>query len=368
MSALTQKLNLWIQRQWYSQKPVAWHLLSWPLEQLFKSMSVKQKNKDLAQAKGPNVPVIILGNIHVGGMGKSPVVQALARHYAANGLKVGVLLRGYKSKQQNQWPHILSDNSSTDDAGDEAVMHYAVFQQESINALVAVDPVRTRGADALVTSGVDLIICDDGLQHYKLKRDCEIVMYQPARGIGRGFLLPRGPLREPVERLDTVDFVLSTAAIPDSIHQKCPSLAKKLWLYRTQMEHPVNLISGQQLSQNMTDVLALAAIADPSAFFKRLQKQGFQLSEHYAYADHQHFTEQHLKIWFAQRKPVLMTMKDAVKIKALLPSLSDELQQNVAQYCFLIPYKAILEPFFVEKALKVAQTRFKTRQEGANSA
>src|SRR5699024_4129312 len=246
------------------------------------------------------VPVLVVGNITVGGSGKTPLTAYIARELGRRGLHVGIISRGYGGRSEHYPLHVTGDSDATL-VGDEPLL---LAQRGA--ATVVVDPVRARGAQWLVEyHGVDVIVADDGLQHYALARDAEIAVVDGGRGYGNGWLLPAGPLREPQSRLRTVDLQLVQAANGD--FTLLPDAVRPLSVdAETGQGRDLDTFAGQS-------VHAIAAIGAPARFFALLRAHGIDVIEH-AFADHHAFSAD--DILFADQHPVLMTEKDAVKCRA----------------------------------------------------
>lgn len=378
------QLLQWLERQWYSPGRSIWPILTWPLAQLFGALAAHQRRRLTRRATAPDLPVIIVGNIHVGGTGKSPIVQALALALATRGHCVGVLLRGYKGQSTSKdWPLQVDAQTSARLAGDEAVMHAQYFAQLRLASdaaiIVVVDPDRVRGAALLESLGVALILCDDGLQHYRLQRDCEIVVLNSDKGVGQGRLLPAGPLREPVSRLLAVDCLFSSSPLPVSLLQQQPLLVDHFWRYQLRTGAPIPLINqGYALTKEQCDgvdtIVAIAGIAQPSRFFASVRQQGFSLVEE-PLSDHHGYSLSDIRRLSRYNKPVIMTGKDAVKIRQILQELNvlsdqGELDQaqahtlHILHFCcwaFVLPYQAILDDAVVDKVLSIALKKHKVR-------
>lgn len=248
------------------------------------------------------VPVVIVGNIAVGGTGKTPLVIALAQYLASIGWQPGIISRGYGGRRLTA-PRIVGTDSDPSDTGDEPVM---ITRQTGCPLVVF--PERTKAAALLLSEypAVDVIISDDGLQHLALARDLEIVVVDAVRRHGNGFCLPAGPLREPQARLDTVDFVVFNGAAGD-----------EHWHYLTELRECVNLATSERRTlDSFTGVhcSALAGIGNPERFFGLLRTAGLDITAQ-AFPDHHRFTTGDLA-GFTDR-PLLMTDKDAVKIGRL---------------------------------------------------
>lgn len=283
---------------WYSKAPWLWLLR--PLELIFRVLTGLRKRAyqgGLLKSWRAPVPVVIVGNITVGGTGKTPIVIALVEHLQALGLRPGVVSRGYGA-DANEFPHTVSSHSSAADCGDEPLL---IYRRTGCPCVVA--PDRTAAVRQLLESSpVDVILADDGLQHYRLERDLEIVVLDEARGIGNGFCLPAGPLREPPGRLEEADFVLHRGSDNEQhgVRYRHDSL--------------VNVATGAQRpiapDATMKVVSAVAGIGQPEQFFNTLLEVGYTVQE-YAFPDHHHYTAED----FAKlpEQPVIMTEKDAVK-------------------------------------------------------
>ena len=190
----------------------AWYRGAWwlwllrPLEFLFRSLAALRRlayRAGLLRSYRAPLPVVVVGNITVGGTGKTPVVIALVEQLQAAGLRPGVVSRGYGAGQ-GSFPHRVGAGSRADECGDEPLLIH-----RRTGCPCVVDPDRPRALRALLESGpLDLVVCDDGLQHYALQRDLEIAVLDANSLVGNGFCLPAGPLREPVRRLQSVDFTL----------------------------------------------------------------------------------------------------------------------------------------------------------------
>lgn len=298
------KLSERLQHAWYHGHPAL--ILLWPLEQLYRQV-VKRKrarfiNGDSAAYRAP-VPVIVVGNITVGGTGKTPLILWLIDYCRAQDLRVGVVSRGYGAKPA-RLPWTVSASDSAAQAGDEPLL---IVQRSGVPLVIA--PDRAQAVQQLLAEcPVDIILSDDGLQHYGLARDLELVLIDAARGLGNQRCLPAGPLREPVERLHSVDAVLCNGAKQDSDSGFAMQLqATELVHVRSGRREPLSYFPAQQKMH------AVAGIGNPQRFFKTLEGLDWQPIAH-AFADHAEFSRQDLQ--FADDLPVLMTEKDAVKCRA----------------------------------------------------
>lgn len=255
------------------------------------------------------VPVIVVGNITVGGTGKTPIIVALVKAFAAAGYRPGVVARGYGAKLAGS--QILPANAQAADYGDEPVLI-----SQATGCGVAVGPSRAESAALLHTQcGCDVIFSDDGLQHYHLHRDVEIAVIDGTRLLGNGWQLPVGPLREGRGRLQQVDFVLINGAQDFDQAPKYRSfnfiLRPLAWL---------NLVTGERKeleSLSLKNAVAVAGIGNPQRFFKTLESLGFSGQCH-SFADHHAFVESDFHSLASST--VLMTEKDAVKCRQFASS------------------------------------------------
>jgi tetraacyldisaccharide 4'-kinase len=242
------------------------------------------------------VPVIVIGNITVGGTGKTPLLIWLAKLLESEGFKPGIISRGYGGKAAT-WPQPVTENSTAEQVGDEAVL---IAKQTGCP--MAVSPLRVEAGRLLLEQfDCDVILSDDGLQHYALNRDIEIAVIDGERRFGNSYCLPAGPLREPIDRLQTVDFIVVNGEVSED---------NEISMQITG-DIAVNLVTGQQKPlQEFTDCHALAGIGNPDRFFKLLESAGLSCKTH-SFPDHYKFLPG--DIWFPNAMPVLMTEKDAVK-------------------------------------------------------
>jgi tetraacyldisaccharide 4'-kinase len=264
------------------------------------------------------VPVIVVGNITVGGTGKTPFTIWLATQLIERGFRVGIVLRGYGGKAR-QWPLHVGASADWKEVGDEAVL----IATQVRDAIVVADPNRVRAAQKAVELGADIILSDDGLQHYRLQRDIEILVIDEQRRFGNGRLLPAGPLREPLSRREDVDLRVISRRVdradPD-INSFDRSARQGDVVATGALKHALNLHDGRVVTLDHfrgARVHAVAAIGNPNAFFNALRASGLDVREH-AYRDHAELTA--ADITFTDGAAVLMTQKDAVKCRGIADS------------------------------------------------
>ena len=246
------------------------------------------------------VPVIVVGNINVGGTGKTPLVIAITQYLKAQGYKPGVISRGYGGKSR-QWPQDVSPDSEPKLVGDEAVVI-----AHRCRCPVSVGPDRIASAQSLIEQHqCNVIISDDGLQHYRLVRDIEIAVIDGVRRFGNGFCLPAGPLRELPGRLKKVDLVVSNGkSQPDEYEMELKSYAFHKLNNDTELK-PLDAFTGSK-------VHAVSGIGNNERFFQQLQNLDINITKH-PFSDHYRYRQKDLS--FKDENPVLMTEKDAVKCK-----------------------------------------------------
>jgi tetraacyldisaccharide 4'-kinase len=243
------------------------------------------------------VPVVVVGNISVGGTGKTPVVIALVQRLQRDGWNPGVASRGYGRRDESAGKWVEADTSPYE-GGDEPVL---IARRTGVK--VRVDRDRTAAALALVGSGCDVIVCDDGLQHYRLRRDVEIEVIDGRRRYGNNRLLPAGPLREPVQRSAECDFRVVNGG----------EASFGEWAMLLRADNAIPLRGGRNrplVSFGGHRVHAVAGIGNPKRFFDMLRSLAIGVVPH-AFPDHHRYVASDFD--FGSELPVLMTEKDAVK-------------------------------------------------------
>ncbi len=292
-----------IARIWSGESPL-WRLLL-PLSWLYGLVSGAIRlmyRLELKRAWHAPVPVVVVGNLTAGGNGKTPVVIWLVEQLQKRGIRPGVVSRGYGGKATH-YPLLLTADTTTAEAGDEPVL---IYQRTGVP--VAVSPVRSDAVQALLAGhAVDIIITDDGLQHYALARDKEIVVIDGVRRFGNGWWLPAGPMRERASRLQSVDAVIVNGgqAKPGEIPMHLqPGMA-------------VNLLTGERKAvEQLPALVAMAGIGHPPRFFATLEQSGARLEKRVPLADHQALVEGQVDALTVPGQSLIMTEKDAVKCRA----------------------------------------------------
>lgn len=290
-------------RAWYEGR--AWLILLRPLSSLYQWIAARRRNRHLcntaAQWHAP-VPLIVVGNITLGGTGKTPMTLWLIDHLQQQGLKVGVISRGYGGQPPSVPWQVNPATDVASQTGDEPLL---IARRSQVP--VVVDPIRSNAARHLLEHHrIDVIISDDGLQHYAMGRTLELVMIDDARGLGNQRCIPEGPLREPPDRLNTVDFVVRNGAATDASDSYAMQLAP------TKL---VNLLTGEQKTPAewslSRSVVAVAGIGNPDRFCRTLTDLDFRPTLH-AFADHAEYQAETFAS-FDEDVPLIMTEKDAIK-------------------------------------------------------
>ena len=303
-------VNAWAHRGW-----LAW--LLWPVSLLF-AWLVRLRHLlyrvGVFKARRVGVPVIVVGNVVAGGSGKTPVVMAVVRHLQARGLNPGVVSRGYGRSTTDRREVLL--NSPPHEVGDEPALLKRTLSNDTMQTPVFVARNRFDAASALLAQypQTSVIVCDDGLQHVALHRDINICVFDD-RGVGNGFMLPAGPLREPWPR--PVDLVLHSGAHP--------AFASGYRARRALADHAIRSDGSQlpldELAKSSAlahqPLLAVAAIAQPEAFFAMLRGRGLRLAKTISLPDHYTFDS-----WSRpsdEGYTLICTEKDAVKLWPAYP-------------------------------------------------
>ena len=286
-------------RYWYRRGAIAW--LLWPASVFFAWVVVTRRILywlRVLKSAHPGIPVIVVGNLTVGGSGKTPLVLWVAEFLKNNGWSPAIVSRGYGAKVE--WPRAATVASEPEEVGDEPIL---LSRRSGCPVWVGADRLKVIGALKAQHPEVDVLVLDDGLQHYRLRRDVEIAVVD-SRGLGNGFLLPAGPLRESAWRLRFVDAVVSHGStIKGFTMQLEGEVAHRMTDARDRQ--PLGAWRGKK-------VHAVAGIGNPSRFFVHVGRLGPKVVPH-PFPDHHRFIPEELE--FGDEAPVLMTEKDAVKLR-----------------------------------------------------
>ncbi|MDH5326578.1 MAG: tetraacyldisaccharide 4'-kinase [Gammaproteobacteria bacterium] len=331
---------------WYGKTCIiSWLLL--PLSLLFATLAGLRRTLyglGVLKSQSLPVPVIVVGNITVGGTGKTPLVIALVKRLQQSGFKPGIISRGYGGNSR-QWPLAVSADSDPNEAGDEPVL-LAMRTQ----CPVVVGPNRVEDGKRLLQQfDCDVLLCDDGLQHYALKRDVEIAVTDADRRFGNGWLLPAGPLREPVSRLKTVDFVVSNG---DGKTAGCEEFSMNL-VYDHVYRLDDSRVTKPVVELKDRTVNAVAGIGNPKRFFQLLERNKIKVTPR-SFADHHQYSKEDLV--FNDGKWILMTEKDAVKIKSLKHQKGHKFS---SEHMWVLPVQAQLDETFYYNLLIKLNERVK---------
>jgi len=316
---------------WYGN---AWQCMlflpvSWLYKQLVQMRRFLYRNH-IIKSRAFDVPVIVIGNITAGGSGKTPLVIWVVDVLRSAGYRPAIISRGYRGKAST-WPQQVRVDSDPTVVGDEAVL-----LAQRCKCPIAAGPDRCASIDALLEhTDCNIIIADDGMQHYAMQRDIEIAVVDGVRRFGNHRMLPAGPLREPVSRLDEVDFIVSNGVAGRGEYSM---LVKGLVAH--------NITSGQVVGLERFSgktVHAVCGIGNPERFFSSLKQFGINIIEH-AFPDHHNYDMN--EISYSDDIPVLMTEKDAVKC-----------QRFTLQNSWVVPVEADLNKHFAPRLLALLEKR-----------
>lgn len=337
-----------IERAWY--RKAFWLYLLWPVQFLFSVLSAWRRRVLSSNAKPLPVPLVVVGNINVGGTGKTPLLISLVKHLQAKGFKPGVVSRGYGSEASHYPVHVDAE-SSVSESGDEALIiarHCA--------CPVVVDPDRVAAVEALLLEySVDVVLSDDGLQHYAMKRDIEIIVVDGGRAFGNGLCLPAGPLREPLKRLGEASLVAingsksAAAALKECLlkngvvwagsgvdaadikrlegtrYSELGEYAEGFGI-KPQADAFINLLSGEKRPyagapfKMGSRLQAICGLGNPDRFFEILEELPYNV-DRYVFDDHYAYQEPDFRqLNLDSIQPVVMTEKDAVKVQGFAQS------------------------------------------------
>jgi tetraacyldisaccharide 4'-kinase len=301
----------WLENHWY--RTSRWQLVLRPISLIFRALSALRRamySNGMLASEQLLLPVVVVGNISVGGTGKTPLTLELARQLGERGYHPLIISRGYTIKSHSRFskkgrqalqPRQVSADSGAQDVGDEPLL---MARRSLCPVWIGRDRVATAHAALQAHPECDIILSDDGLQHYRLRRDAEIAVIDGARGFGNGRLLPAGPLREPLERLKSVDAVVINGGKTES----------GIFAMTLAGEVFYNLVDPDKTARaehfQTTKNHAVAGIGNPQRYFQHLEKLGITFTPH-DFPDHHPYCAADLA--FADCDAILMTEKDAVK-------------------------------------------------------
>ncbi|PCJ22814.1 MAG: tetraacyldisaccharide 4'-kinase [SAR86 cluster bacterium] len=301
-----------LEKAW--EQKAGWLVLLLPVSALFQLLAgIRRKQQEVKKATSSHkVPVIVFGNISVGGTGKTPLLMTTACELKELGFKPGIISRGYGG-EATSYPLQINKKTSVNEAGDEAFL-----TAEKTLCPVVVDPDRNAALNFLLENNdVDVVLSDDGLQHYKMYRDIEIAVIDGQRLFGNGYCMPAGPLRESPKRLKEVDHVVVNGQAAENL-----DVLKSAITMQLEPRFLVNLCSGQKkpfigAPFNMGNkVQAVSALGNPQRFYDLLARLPYQL-ETFSFPDHHPFSlDDFEQRGIDEHQPVVMTEKDAVKCRA----------------------------------------------------
>ncbi|MBI3480589.1 MAG: tetraacyldisaccharide 4'-kinase [Nitrosomonadales bacterium] len=323
----------WLQHHWYRITPL--HLILFPVSLVFRMLvalrRVLYRNGLLNSHRLP-LPVIVVGNISVGGTGKTPLTLALAQQLVERGWHPLIVSRGYGRTSSNPQP--VNPSNTAAEAGDEPLL---MARRNICPVWVGADRVATAQEALQVNPHCDVVLCDDGLQHYRLQRDVEIAVIDGARRFGNGLLLPAGPLREPVSRLRKVDAAVVNGGdpLPGQFSMRLDGA-----VFYNLLDPRLSAVPGDF---RQTRNHAVAGIGNPQRYFRHLQELGVSFTPH-AFPDHHPYCSADLS--FADSDAILLTEKDGVKCAAFAdarywvlrvdaqidPSLIDPILRKIAPH------------------------------------
>lgn len=324
-------LQQFLENIWYKKGRGKWLLL--PFSVLYCGLHAFVRWKQSRSQRPLAVPVIIVGNISIGGTGKTPVVIYLAQCLKNAGYKPGIITRGYGGKS-TEWPQAVGKDSEASEVGDEPVLMAACTAVP-----IVAGPDRNANADELIAEyGCDVVISDDGLQHYRLKRDIEIVLIDAQRQLGNNCCLPAGPLRESANKLRHIDFAIFNGRNTSSLDTDYQIQSVFEMEVCGENLVPLNANTPELAITDIKDVVhAITGIGNPERFYSTLAGLGLNVEQH-SFPDHHDFKLSEL--CFDDNRVVIMTEKDAVKCRGF-----------ALKNCYYLPIEVCLDNKFDQQLL-----------------
>jgi len=324
-------LHQYLENIWYNNSAGKYALL--PLTLLYCFISTLRRWKQECQRpQTEDIPIIVVGNISVGGTGKTPLVVHIVKQLQQAGYSPAIISRGYKGKAK-EWPQHVTATTPPHLVGDEPVL-----LATQTHVPIVVGPNRNINIRCLLNHhSCNIIVSDDGLQHYKMPRAIEVIVIDAIRGFGNGWCLPAGPLREPPKRLGEGDFCVINA---DNNQHNFAIQHPNRYAMHLQGDVLINLSNAKQIpltSLAEQTVHAVTGIGHPQRFFCHLENAGLKLLTH-SFADHHNFQKEDMN--FQQNYPIIMTEKDAVKCRKFQ-----------SENCWYLPVKAQLSTGFTAALL-----------------
>ena len=298
------------------QRSSGWLYLFFPIAAIFYVLTVTRKTllQNLYQGRSYKFPVVVVGNLNVGGSGKTPTVIALANALKTKGLRPGVVSRGYGSSA-HKYPVIVDKHTIYKECGDEPLLI-----QRRCACPVVVDPDRPSAIKTLINDfNCNVIISDDGMQHYKMHRDIEIAVFNEHINLGSFLMLPSGPLREPITRLRDVDYIISYGKLREEIKSMLdPEKDNSIFNVEHRLLRLRNIDSGETIHPEdwkmSKNVHLVAGIAHPKKICATIEEFGFVATVK-SIGDHKKITDSDAT--FNDSLPILITEKDAIKLDNL---------------------------------------------------
>jgi len=323
---LEEKIKKIIEKAWYKKKIIKSLLF---LSKIYYYISYLKKNINLKflRYKAP-IPIIIIGNITAGGTGKTPFTIHITSLLIKIGFKPGIISRGYKSTTKKNI--YVKKGSNVNEVGDEAKL------LKECKCPVIIGKNRKISIKSLIKNyNLDIIISDDGIQHYKIKRDLEIILIDGYRLFGNGSFIPIGPLRESILKLKKANIVIT--------NEGNNSLSNFMIKFR--YINVINIKNNIKKSLNYfknKNIYAISGIGNSNKFFNSIKKNNINIIKTYKFSDHYKFTKKNLK--FTKKIPILMTKKDAVKCnfnnKMLwYINIDIKINKNLVKYIYMLTYK-----------------------------